>query len=169
MSCLINSGYSKICDVPAGARRLLVINYADVDTITYSNGQITALTLKTNKSAYSFNVEREVTKCECNAIGTLANGSAGYEHKISTKLHGFDSTTIQLTDILHKARVVVIVELNDGQYEVFFHDKGAKATVKRVNDAEYSGFNGFEVEWTHRQVDPSAEVSGTIVNSLTIV
>ena len=168
MSCLITSGYTKACDAPAGIRKLYFINYDEISTITRTGSEITALTLATNKKAYIYNVEREVTKAECNSIGTVINGSLGFEQKLSTKLHGFSKELQNQMELLAGGRVIVIAETNAGVYEVYFDDGGAKASVKRVNDAEFSGFNGYEIELSHKQKYGTATISATIVANLPV-
>jgi hypothetical protein len=163
MSCLINAGYSKGCDVPGGYKRLLFINYDDIDTLTITAGAVSNLTLKTSKKAYVYDVEQEVTSVTEKSIGSKENGSYGYEQKLTTKLHGNDATLNQLVDSLIKARIVVIAEGNDGVRTILFHQFGAKAEIEYKNEAKYDGFVGYEVNFTHRQIEKSATVPSSII------
>lgn len=168
MACTITSGYIKGCDIPGGYRKLILINYQDISEIVRTGSNISSLTLLTGKTAYRYNIEKEVTKGECNSIGTLVNGSLGFEQKLTTKIHGFSTELQSQMELLSGARVVVIAETNEGTFEVFFDDGGAKANIKRVNDDNFSGFNGYEIEFSHKQKFGTAVISSTLVSQLPI-
>lgn len=168
MSCVISNGYTKGCDVPSGIRALIFINPADVLSMTKVGNKVTDLQLKINASAYRFRVEHSVTSFEETSIGTTENGSAGYEQKLTTRLHGNSDTLITLTDSLSKGRFFVITENNDGSYEMLFDDRGAKFSVKRMVEAPYEGFNGYELTATHKQATPRPIVEATVISSLPI-
>ena len=163
MSCLINSGYSKGCDIPGGYKQLLLINYADIDSISIANGAVTDLSLKTNKIAYVYNVEQEVTSITEKSIGSKENGSYGYEQKLTTKIHGNDATLNVLADQLAKARIVVIAVGNDGLRTLLFHQWGAKPEVEFKGNPKFDDYIGYEIQVSHRQTEKSAIVPGNIV------
>jgi hypothetical protein len=162
MSCLINAGYTRGCDVAGGYKRLLFINYDDIDTLTITAGAVSAMTLKTSKKAYVYNVEQEVTTVSEKSIGSKENGSYGYEQKLTTKLHGNDATLNQLIDNLIKARIVVVAVGNDGERTILFHQFGAKAEAEYKNEAKFDGFVGYDISFTHRQTEKSATVPASI-------
>ncbi len=163
MSCLINAGYTRVCDVAGGYKQLQLINYDDIDSLTITAGAVSAMTLKSSKVAYKFNVEQEVTTVSEKSIGSKENGSYGYEQKLSTKLHGNDATLNQLIDTLIKARVVVVAVGNDGVRTLLFHQFGAKAEAEYKNEAKFDGFVGYDINITHRQTEKSATVPETII------
>lgn len=162
MSCLISQGYSKGCDIPGGYRELLMINYDDIDTLTIANGAVTAMTLKSNKVAYKFEVEQEVTSVSEKSIGNKDNGSYGYEQKLTTKLHGNDAILNQLIDSLIKSRVVVVAVGNDRVRTILFHQFGAKPEAEYKHDAKYDGYVGYDINISHRQTEKSAIVPSNI-------
>jgi hypothetical protein len=165
---VITSGYNLPNDLPAGVKRLIFINFEEIDTMTIASGKCTALTLRTGKSAYAFNVEQEVTNYSEKSIGTKEAGSYGYEQSLSTKLKGNSDNMVTLMDTLSKARVTVIAQNNDGTYEMLFHQYGAKPTIERIVDAKYEGINGYNVTISHRQVEKSPIVDASVIASLTI-
>lgn len=168
MSCLLTSDYAKGCDAPAGVAEFLVINTSEIDTCTYSNGALSALTLLSSKGAYRFAVDSEVTSYGEKPIGTKENGSYGYEQSFATKLHGNNDTLADALDKVSKGRVMIIFKLNDGTYEVLAHQYGCKLMAERVNEAKFDGFNGYNLTATHRQTEKMPTVSSVIVSALTV-
>lgn len=164
----ITSGYTISADIPGGVRRLILINYGDLDTLTISNGECTDMTLKTSKSAYAYNVAQELTGVNEKSIGKTEAGSHAYEQSISTKIFGNSPTLVTEMDSLASGRTIVITQLNDGTFELYFHIDGAKASTERVVDNGYDGMNGYNVSWAHKQAEKAPKVNGTVINSLTI-
>ena len=168
MSCLINSGYTLPCDSPGGVAEWYAINYADIDTLTITGGEVTTLTLKTGTSAYRFQVDKQMSSFTDKAIGSVENKSYAREQTCEIRLAGNAKEQVELLELMGRGRVVMIAKLNDGTYELLFHEGGAKILDERQSGTNFDDFNGNILTTTHRQISKAPKVPDTIIASLTI-
>ena len=173
--CEITEGRQALCDAPAGARKAYLYslkdstgesNYTTPPTVT--NGAVTAMALKTGKYIHPFFVEAETIEASANSIGETAKGSSAHEHEVKITLMGNTAEDVALASKLIKTRVGVILELNDGSFEIFHYEEGFGGKVQRNRSIgqKLDDMNGSVLTITSRQVGPEAKISSTIVNSL---
>lgn len=168
MSCLINSGYLLPCDAPGGVAEWYAINYQDIDILTIANGEVTTLTLKTGTSAYRFQVDKQMSSFTDKAIGSVENKSYAREQSCELRLAGNSKEQIQLLELMGRGRIVMIAKLNDGSYELLFHEGGAKFIDERQSGTNFDDFNGNILTTTHRQTSKAPKVADSVISSLTI-
>lgn len=168
MSCLINSGYVKPCDTSAGIAELKVVNYDDVDTITISSGEATAVALNTNKTAYLFKIEKESATFTDKAIGSVENGSYAREQTAEIRLHGNQKEHVVLMELLGRGRVVVFAKYTNGTSEVYFHEKGAKFIDERQSGRAFDDFNGHVLTTTHRQLTKAPVLASGVYEGIPV-
>ena len=172
MGCEITSGYNKVCDSPGGVDTFYAFavkdstgasNYA---TFTQADGEVTALTLVTGKFAFPFNVEMETASFTDTAAGERAAGAYSRVQAGTAMLHG--NTAAMITDIeaMGKGRHAVIAKLNDGTYELFFAENGAKVTDERATGTAYEDMNGTTLTFSGKEKTKACKISSTIVLAL---
>ena len=133
MACEITSGYDLVCDSQGGVDTWYAFAIANYDTLTYANGEVTALTLLAGTYAYPLNVEMETSSFTDVAVGERTNGAYGRQQTATVVLHGNTAEMIVEIEALCRGRHALIAKLNDGTYELLFMENGAKATDERAS------------------------------------
>lgn len=171
--CEVTEGRDNACDSAGGTRRAYLFSVRDSAGLsnyqtgpTIVAGAVTALTLKTGKYAYPFNVEVETIEASCTSIGEVAKSSSANEHKTVIKLAGNTAADIAQAAQLIKGRVGVVLELNDGTYELFHYENGGKVQRERNPGTALDDMNGSTLTITSRQVGTEVKISSVILNAM---
>jgi hypothetical protein len=172
MGCEITSGYNKVCDSPGGVDTFYAFAVKDstgasnYQTLGYANGEVTALTLVTGKYAFPFNVEIETASFTDTASGERTAGAYARTQAGTAMLHG--NTAAMITDIeaMGKGRHAIIAKMNDGTYEIFFMENGAKVTDERATGTAYEDMNGTTLTFAGKEKTKACKISSTIVLAL---
>lgn len=170
--CELTSGYNKVCDTQGGVETWYLFSVKDstgasnIDTFTFANGQVSALTLVTGKYAYPFNVEMETSTFTDKAIGERANGAYAREQSATVVLHGNTASMITMIEELSQTRVGAIAKCNDGTYELLFIENGAKCIDERAVGTKYEDMNGNTLTFTGKEKNKACKISSVIVEAL---
>jgi hypothetical protein len=173
--CELTEGRDTTCDSAGGSKKaylyslrdsLGVSNYDTVPTIV--DGEVTAISLKATKFLYPFNVEAETIEAGADSIGETAKGSTAYAHKTVITLMGNTKEDIATATKLCKGRVGVILELNDGTFEIYHYEDGIGGKVQRSRNPgkALDDMNGAILTITSRQTLPEAKISSVLVNAM---
>lgn len=170
MSCKLTNGIKlKECDSPGGVAEAYFINIEDIDTLTITEYQVSAMTLKDYGAAFNLKFEAQTSNFSSNAVGSVENSSAAYEQSCEIKINKMDNNVLEQIDALTKGRHVVIAKKNDGSYEMYFHECGAKFVVNYTTGTSLEDASGITITATHRQVSNMVLVSDTVITGLNIV
>ena len=171
--CEMTEGRNQGCDDVAGTKKvhlfsikdsLGISNYATPPTIV--DGEVTAIALKPTKLAYTFNVEAETAEGDSTSTGEKANSATAYEHRTVMVLSGNTADDIAQATKMLKDRVVAIMELQDGTYEIYHYENGAKVQRTRSIGKMLDDLNGSTLTLTSRQKSPEAKISSVLVAAL---
>ena len=169
MPCKLTNGINlKDCDTPGGVSESYFINIEDVDTLTVTDFQVSALTLKLYTTAYKIAFEPQTSNFASNAVGSVENSSAAYEQACEIKINKMDNNVLAQIDALTKGRHMVIVKKADGTYELYFHEGGAKFVADYSTGTAFEDPSGVTLTATHRQPSNMLIVSSTVIASLPI-
>ena len=169
MICKLTNGISlKDCDTPGGVSESYFINIEDVDTLTVTDFQVSALTLKSTATAYKIAFEPQTSNFASNSVGSVENSSAAYEQTCEIKINKIDNNVLEQVDALTKGRHMVIVKKADGTYELYFHEGGAKFVANYTTGTALEDASGVTLTATHRQPSNMLIVSATVIETLTI-
>ena len=169
MSCKLTNGINlKDCDTPGGVSESYFINIEDVDTMTISDFQVSALTLKALAKAYKIAFEPQTSNFASNAVGSVENSSAAYEQTCEIKINKVDNNVLAQIDALTKGRHLVIIKKADGTYELYFHEGGAKFFANYTTGTAFEDPSGVTLTATHRQPSNMLIVSATVMATLAI-
>jgi hypothetical protein len=172
MGCEITSGYNKVCDSPGGVNTFYAFavkdssgesNYATFDQ---ADGVVTALTLKTGKYAFAFNVEIETASFTDTKAGERTAGAYSRTQAGTVMLHGNTASMITDVEALGKGRHAVIVMLNDDTYELFFAENGAVVSDERATGTAYEDMNGTTLTFSGKEKTKACKISSTIALAL---
>ena len=169
MICKLTNGISlKDCDTPGGVSESYFINIDDVDTLTVTDFQVSALTLVSDAKAYKIAFEPETSNFSSNAIGSQENSSAAFEQACEIKINKIDNNVLAQIDALTKGRHLVIIKKADGTYEMYFHEGGAKFVANYSTGTALEDASGVTLTATHRQTSNMLLVSETVMGTLPI-
>ena len=169
MICKLTNGIRlKDCDTPGGVSESYFINIEDVDTLTVTDFQVSALTLKSTATAYKIAFEPETSNFSSNAIGSQENSSAAFEQACEIKINRIDNNVLAQIDALTKGRHLVIIKKADGTYEMYFHEGGAKFVANYSTGTALEDASGVTLTATHRQTSNMLIVSETVIDTLSI-
>ena len=169
MPCKLTNGISlKDCDTPGGVSESYFINIEDVDTLTVTDFQVSALTLKSTATAYKIAFEPQTSNFASNSVGSVENSSAAYEQTCEIKINKIDNNVLEQVDALTKGRHMVIVKKADGTYELYFHEGGAKFVANYTTGTAFEDPSGVTLTATHRQPSNMLIVSATVMATLAI-
>lgn len=163
--CEILEGKNSVCDSVGGVKTIYGWNTADA-TYTTSNGEVTALSLTSGKYAHAFYVEMETSKFTATAIGDRVNQAIAYEQTGTMILAGNTATDIVNLEALEISRTTFAVELNDGTFEVWFKDNGAKVSGVRDTGQAYEDANGNVLTMTGKEKNRPYKISGSLITAI---
>ena len=167
MICKLTNGISlKDCDTPGGVSESYFINIEDVDTLTVTDFQVSALTLKSTATAYKIAFEPQTSNFASNSVGSVENSSAAYEQTCEIKINKIDNNVLEQVDALTKGRHMVIVKKADNTYELYFHEGGAKFVANYTTGTALEDASGVTLTATHRQPSNMLIVSATVIENL---
>lgn len=171
--CEVTEGRTVPCDGPGGAALAYILSVKDSAGLsnyltgpTIAAGAITAWTLKVGKFAYPIYVEPETIEATCDSIGESGKQSAAFEMKTIIQLSGNTAEDIDLAERITKGRSALALKLNDGTYEVYHYENGAKCKRSRTPGKAMDDMNGQTWEFTSRQTRPEMKVSSAIINAM---
>ena len=169
MICKLTNGISlKDCDTPGGVSESYFINIEDVDTMTVTDFQVSALSLVSDAKAYKIAFEPETSNFSSNAVGSQENSSAAFEQACEIKINKVDNNVLKQIDALTKGRHMVIIKKADSTYELYFHEGGAKFVANYTTGTALEDASGVTLTATHRQTSNMLLVSATVMTSLPI-
>ena len=174
MGCEITSGYNKVCDSPGGVDTFYAFAVKDStgasnyvpNTLTITDGAVTAIELKAGKYAFPFNVEMETASFTDTAAGERTAGAYSRVQAGTAMLHGNTASMIVDIEALAKGRHAVIAKMNDDSYELFFMENGAKVTDERATGTAYEDMNGTTLTFAGKEKTKACKISSTLVMSL---
>lgn len=173
--CELTEGRNQSCDSTGGGKKAVIYslrdslgisNYATLPTIV--DGEVTAIALKAGKFAYEFFVESETIEANVDSVGESVKSSTAYEHKTVITFAGNTKEDIAVAEQVLKGRVGVILELNDGTFEIYHYEDGIGGKVQRSRTPGkmLDDLNGSIWTITSRQSRPEMKISSVLVNSL---
>lgn len=169
MSCKLTNGINlKDCDTPGGVSESYFINIEDVDTVTVTDFQVSAMTLKSTAKAYKIAFEPQTSNFASNAVGSVENSSAAFEQACEIKINKVDNNVLAQIDALTKGRHLVIIKKADKTYEMYFHEGGAKFLANYTTGTAFEDPSGVTLTATHRQPSNMLIVSATVIANLAI-
>ena len=169
MSCKLTNGIKlKECDSPGGVAEAYFINIEDIDTLTITEYQVSAMTLKNYGAAFNLKFEPQTSNFTSNTVGSWENSSAAFEQACEIKINKIDNNVLSQIDALTKGRHLVIIKKADGTYEMYFHEGGAKFVANYSTGTALEDASGVTLTATHRQTSNMLIVSETVMTPLPI-
>ena len=149
MSCNLTTGFLLGCnDAVGGIKNIYFINYDDITASTVAAGVLTAVTA-TNGDVYLYQPNKNTGSVTFNPTVSLENGTVFFTHQLVFTLGKLSVTKRNELEILSRARVVVFVEMNDGQTMVLGLNQGAFMTAGTFQTgAAFGDLQGYQITIT---------------------
>lgn len=160
----ITSGYTLDCnakDNVGGLAEVLLANKCDVDTITVLDGVVTAITMKTAKQFYKFQLTKATSGFTLTPTANAQNGTSFFAESLTLIINKMKSATSKIFNGLVQGTFVAIAKDRNGEYVMLGKENGLDVTGGTAGSGTasadrngYEGqFTGEEKEITH--VDPT--------------
>lgn len=146
MSCNITQGFLLTCnDAVGGLKNIYIANYTDISAVTIAAGEMTAA----SGDVYQFQPNKNTGSATFNPTVSLENGTVFYTHQLQFTLGKLDVTKRNELELLAKAKVMVFVEMNDGQTMVLGYGTGAFMTAGTFQTgATFGDLQGYQITIT---------------------
>jgi len=141
MSCNLTTGFLLTCnDAVGGIKNIYLINHDQVSGVTVAGGEMTAAT----GTVFQYQPNKNTGSVTFNPTVSLENGTVFYTHQLQFTLGKLSVEKRNELEILAKAKVMVFVEMNDGQTMVLGYGTGAFMTAGTFQ----SDLQGYQLTFT---------------------
>lgn len=146
MSCNLTSGFLLTCnDAVGGIKNIYLINHESVTNVAVSAGEMTTA----NGTVYQYQPNKNTGSVTFNPTVSLENGTVFYTHQLQFTLGKLSVEKRNELEILAKAKVMVFVEMNDGQTMVLGYGTGAFMTAGTFQSgATFGDLQGYQITIT---------------------
>ena len=151
MACNLSTGFLLGCnDAVGGIKNVYFINYSEIATTTFTGDFLTLVTTVTSPSnVYQYQPNKNTGSVTFNPTVSLENGTVFYTHQLVFTLGKLSNDKRSELEKLARARVVVFVEMNDGQTIVLGLNQGAFMTAGTFQTgAAFGDLQGYQLTIT---------------------
>ncbi|NBW20794.1 MAG: hypothetical protein EBR82_73810 [Caulobacteraceae bacterium] len=151
MSCALTQGFILGCnDAVGGIKNIYFINYTEIASTTFTNGELTGVTTVNNPSnVYLYQPNKNTGSVTFNPTVSLENGTVFFTHQLVFTLGKLSNIKREELELLSRARVVVFVEMNDTQTIVLGLNQGAFMTAGTFQTgATFGDLQGYQITIT---------------------
>jgi len=170
----ITIGYAHNCLDPfqggiGGDSRLILINKEDLSSYTESgstDGLITALTLKANKSAYAFEGIRDSLKPSHDMV-LSASGQPMYKHRAQWFLYAYDQAQKNNIEKMVRGRFIAIYQnakQDANAFEILGLNVGLQVTPQKLRDLAENG-GAYSILLETPEAEPETKLPQTFLST----
>lgn len=168
MSCALVSGYAQGCsDARGGVKAVYITEVANKNTITASEGVITAFDLATGKQFFKFVQELNVPNAKEDVSKNRQNGTVFYSQEVTIQLQKLTAANRNLVKLLAVNNLMIIVEDRNGKFWLYGEENGLAVSGGSIGSGTSSGdFNGSSLTFSGEEGSPAQEVTGSLMTAL---
>jgi hypothetical protein len=165
MSCNITGGFSLSCKDGVGGIDKIFIANGPVDSFTESAGVVTAITLPTGGSWFTFEVPKQSSSFSETISVSVENGTSFFTQQVELVFNRLEATKRNIIKALaQNTKLIIVVKLNDGKYISVGLEKGAELTAGTSESGKSFGDRqGGTLTFQALEVNPAYEVAAGIV------
>ena len=168
MACEIDSGRLDFsCRTSIGGLKNIYITRGFSNDLransTITAGVITALTNPVN--VYKFELMGDSNTFDQAPEGSRANGTSLFVPTGAFTLKKQDNLTTELMESLSKGRFQVIIESNNGDFQLAGFDNGVDFSIATTSGGAFDSINGYNVTFTGREANLAPFVDKAIVSA----
>lgn len=171
MACEITTGLALTCrDGFGGIEEVLLGNIDDLNTVTITNGEVTAMTMKVGKRAYRYQLEEGTSFYNETGAGSRENGTYVVTQSLNMVINAFSKDVRNTVNKLINARFFVVVKYSNGINVVSGLPKGHLVdSSEHTSGTAHADRNGVTVVSTVMRPNHAPVVSDTIYSSLQVL
>lgn len=170
MSCSnLTAGFTNDCNDGQGGIDKIFIANGPVESITESNGVITAITVAgaplVPADFFVFETPRQTSSLTETITPSLENGTVTYQQDLTMIFNRMSAAKRnELLLIAEATNMVVVAKDNNGDYFSIGIERGSYMTSgTSVSGVSYSDRNGYEIVISGMEAQPMLLVTGSIV------
>jgi hypothetical protein len=178
MACDLTLGRTEVCkDTVGGLKALYLVNYDDITSYTYdvtSTDLIATIVGGVTINAYKYELKGTNT-FDTTITTSRENGTSYAESTLSVVLKKQDIATHKEIKLLSYGRPRVVVEFNNGDFQLMGLEHGAELTTAAISSGTALGdLNGYTLTMVAMEKIPpnfidSANEAGLLAVGLTVV
>jgi len=172
MACSnLTAGFTLDCNDSNGGVEKIFIANGPVQSITESAGVVTAITVGgsalTPSDFFEFEVPRQTSSFTETHTVSQENGTLFYDQALTAVFNKMEATKRNELLLMGQAtNMVVVFKDNNGKYWSVGLERGAYMTSgTSTSGTAYGDRNGYEIVISGTEVEPSYEITSTIVES----
>lgn len=153
-----------------GIVKALIANFADVSSVTITDGKVSAITMVTNKNFYEYNFPRNTGSLSSNYNIDEANGSRFVASDLVLQFNKMETAKRVAISALAQGELVVIVQDANGLYWLLGKDAPVKATGgDGLTGTARADRNGYSITLQDNSLEMPFEVPDSVIATLTPV
>lgn len=168
MSCNITSGFTLDCrEGIGGIKTVYITELSNKDSITASNGTITAFTLASGTGFYEYQMLMESGNWQEGLQTSAQNGTMFYEQTLNLKFPTRTAALATSINLLAKNKLMVIVLDNAGTYTLLGETNGMEVEPSTYDSGTAFGdFQGYTLVLKSKQKERANLVDSTLITGL---
>lgn len=170
MACALTQSYTpRDCKAPAGVVGYYLIEYANVTAMTITANVVTAITKATGKVFRKYSQEAETADWKYSGTSDAKMGSFGYDIEANFQTYGLDTTLNAEIELLIKNKLLIIAEMNDGQFYLLGKEYGMHVVTDSFESGvAFGDFQGDKIQLKGRATTKAPKVDSTIIAGLLV-
>lgn len=170
MACNLTSSIALGCkDSVGGIKRIYITELENKATLTKTAGVVTAFTLTTGKKFWTYDFEKETAELTETITRSDENGTTFYAPELKVRLNKRDTIKRNELKLVAVNRCMIIVLDRNGIYWLLGEENGMDLqTSTSVLGKAMGDFNGYDLTFMGKEVDAAAEVTGSLIATLTV-
>jgi len=172
MACSnLTAGFTLDCDDSNGGVEKIFIANGPVQSITASSGVVTAITVGgsalTPSDFFTFEVPRQTSSFTETATVSQENGTLFFDQALTMVFNKMEATKRNELLLMGQAtNMVVVFKDNNGVYWSVGLERGAYMTSgSTTSGTAYGDRNGYEIVISGAELEPTYEITSTIVEA----
>jgi hypothetical protein len=168
MSCNLTAGFAEACRTSGGVEWAAIFQRKNLNTLTVTNGEATALTLANTTQAFAFEIDPEVSNFQDVLTGN-EHRSLFSAQTVTMILLNNKKATRNLVMQLAKDDVVIVFRQTNGDYKVLGLDYGLRL-ITGTNDSgtTMADRNGYELSFQRNNKELAVDIAGSLVATLLV-
>jgi hypothetical protein len=171
MSCILTTGFSHDCkDAVGGVKNIYLVEYEALSAYTVTGGEVTALTLNGGKAFFKYELPKDTASFTNTITTSVGEGTTFNSTELNVKLRKLSTAKRNEVKLLSVARLIAIVETNDGPFFAMGLQRGMDMTAgTAATGATLGDMSGYDLTFTAAEKDPPAIVQSAVLTSLNIL
>jgi hypothetical protein len=151
-------------------KNIYLVEYEALSGYTVTGGEVTGLTLNGGKSFFKYELPKDTASFTNTITTSVGEGTTFNSTELNMKLRKLSTAKRNEVKLLSVARLIAIVETNDGPFFAMGLQRGMDMTSgTAATGATLGDMSGYDLTFTASEKDPPAIVQSAVLTSLNIL